>query len=259
MTSFATREGTYAPPGAAADERNGAMQQAKSTAQEAAEDIFFGQIVINWARWFVIAAAAVLIVGTSNDTGQLVLGILPVIGLMVVNFYLHGRRLAERPANAALVSLASVLDLAVITAVVLIGVSSGGQGLASPFFVAYYPVALAFAFVRQPAVSIGYTVLALAAYTGACLLVDPELIADSGKAEILVARLVTLAAMGGLGTYFWRIQRGRAFPGGRTTATVRYLAHVLPVRTRPSAGAANPSRPGRSADRSGSAPTAELR
>ena len=95
MTSFATRGDTYAPSGEAADERDGAMQQTKSTAQEAAEDIFFGQIVINWARWFVIAAAAVLIVGTSDDAGQLVLGILPVIGLMVVNFYLHGRRLAR--------------------------------------------------------------------------------------------------------------------------------------------------------------------
>lgn len=209
MTSFATRGDTYAPSGEAADERDGAMQQTKSTAQEAAEDIFFGQIVINWARWFVIAAAAVLIVGTSDDAGQLVLGILPVIGLMVVNFYLHGRRLAEQPANAALVSLASVLDVVVITAVVFVGVGSGGEGLASPFFVAYYPMALAFAFVRQPAVSIAYTVLALLAYTGACLLADPELVENSGNAEILVARLVTLAAMGGLGTYFWRIQRGR--------------------------------------------------
>ncbi len=223
MTSFATRGDTYAPPGEAADKRDGAMQQAKSTAQEAAEDIFFDQIVINWARWFVIAAAAVLIVGTSDDTGQLVLGILPVIGLMMVNFYLHGRRLAERPANAALVSLASVLDIAVITAVVLIGVSSGGQGLDSPFFVAYYPVALTFAFVRQPAVSVGYTVLALGAYTGACLLVDPELLADGGKAEILVARLVTLAAMGGLGTYFWRIQRGRRRAAGAAVHAGREL------------------------------------
>ena len=30
------------------------MTEMRSAAQEAAEDIFFGQIVIIWARWFVI-------------------------------------------------------------------------------------------------------------------------------------------------------------------------------------------------------------
>ena len=29
--------------------------------REQAEDIFFGQVVINWARWFVIAAGVVLV------------------------------------------------------------------------------------------------------------------------------------------------------------------------------------------------------
>jgi len=36
------------------------MDIARTHAKEAAEDIFFGQVVIIWARWFLIAGGAVL-------------------------------------------------------------------------------------------------------------------------------------------------------------------------------------------------------
>ena len=37
------------------------MNETRTPEQEAAEDVFFGREVINWARWFVIAAAVVLV------------------------------------------------------------------------------------------------------------------------------------------------------------------------------------------------------
>ena len=184
------------------------MQQAPTTEREAAEDVFFGQLVMNWARWFVIAAATVLVVLTAEQTGDLVLGIWPIVGLMALNFYLHGRRLAERPANRTLITLASVVDVLVITTVVFAGLGTGQRGFESPFFVAYYPVVLAFAFVMPPRVSFVYTAAALVAYAGASGFAGPGDI-DSAAAEALTARLITLAAMGGLGTYFWRMQRDR--------------------------------------------------
>ena len=185
------------------------MQNVRSIALESAEDIFFGQSVINWARWFVIAAAAVLILWTADTTSELVIGILPVVALMAVNFYLHGRRLAEQPANPAMVTMASLLDIVGITAIILFWPVEGFTGFDSRFFIAYFPVVLAFAFVMPPRISLAYTGLALVAYTGACFLVDPVFSSDADKAEGLVARLIALAAMGGLGTYFWRIQRNR--------------------------------------------------
>ena len=183
------------------------MHELKSVAREAAEDIFFGQVVMNWARWFLIIGGMVLILWTAQSEVEAVLGIVPVVGLMAVNFLLHGRYLAERPANPVLITLASMLDVAVITLMVLLW--SEQRGLESQFFIMYYPVVLAFAFVMPPRASVAYTALTLAAYTGACFLADPFFIGSVGDAKALLIRLITVGAMGGLATYYWRIQRSR--------------------------------------------------
>ena len=96
------------------------MNDTRSIKQEGAEDIFFGQVVMNWARWFLIAGGVVLVVWRAGDINELIVGTLAVVALMAVNFYLHGRHLAQRPANPTLITVASLLDLAVITLVVLI-------------------------------------------------------------------------------------------------------------------------------------------
>ncbi len=184
------------------------MQNPHTLNQETAEDIFFGQAVIIWARWFLIAAATALVLTSFDDQATLIKGTLPIVGLMAMNFYLHGRRLAERPANPQLITLASVLDVAVISVVVATGLGSGQPGIESAFFVAYYPVVLAFAFVMQPRATLAFTALVLGAYAGASVLGSAGSM-SSMELESFAARLVTLAAMGGLGTYFWRIQRGR--------------------------------------------------
>ena len=192
------------------------MQEVRDKTHEAAEDVFFGQVVINWARWFVIAAGVVLVLLTADDTTKIVVGVLPVVGLMVMNFYLHGRRLAERPANRALITGASLVDLAVITAVVLAW--PGQNGLHSEFFILYYPLVLAFAFVMPPRVTLAYTVGAMAAYAGICFLADPTVFGNVEEVEALVARLITLGAMGALGTFYWRIQRNRRSAAAVDTA-----------------------------------------
>ena len=86
----------------------------------AAEDIYFGQVVASWARWFVIAAAVLMILWTSVDTSKLISGILPVVGLIVVNFYLHGRCLAGQPANGTLIAVAAAIDIALITGLIVL-------------------------------------------------------------------------------------------------------------------------------------------
>ncbi len=194
------------------------MKATGQVMQEGAEDIFFGQVVINWARWFLIAGGIFLVLLTGANEAKLVMGIVPLLSLMALNFFLHGRQLAERPANPALITLASVADLAVITGVILLW--SEDAGLGSQFFIMYYPVVLAFAFVMPRGLTSMYTfmaLMALAAYAGACVLVDVHSstdlasmsLADAGPLKVLITRLVTLGAMGGLGTYFWRVQRVR--------------------------------------------------
>ena len=124
-----------------------------------------------------------------------------------MNFLLHGRYLMQQPANMALIMLTSLLDLFIISLLVLLW--PGGRGLESPFFVFYYPVVLAFGFVVSRPIEAGYTALALIAYSVTSFVAHPGLIYDSGDLKVLVLRLVTIGAIGGLANYYFRIQRER--------------------------------------------------
>ncbi len=190
------------------------MRDIRTAAQEAAEDIFFGQVVTIWARWFVILAGAVLVLFTLDTSTGLSLAFIPLVVLIAANFVLHGRHYLERPVRAPLIFATSVLDIVIVTLLVVFW--QGAQGLASPFYVLYYPVLLAFAFVMPWRATAVFGVLALSAYLGAVFAGDllsgglkglfisnPELI------EQLVLRLITLSATAGLGAYYWRIQRER--------------------------------------------------
>ena len=181
--------------------------------REQAEDIFFGQVVINWSRWFVIAAGVALVMILTTTPEELTVGIIPIVGLMVVNFYLHGRRLAQKPANRGLIVISSVLDLALITAVIAIGPAPAAAGLGNQFYVAYFPVIAAFGFVMPRMYTAVYTFVAMAAYTAACVLVDAkDTIAPQDSMadlESLITRLIVFGAVGGLASFFWRVQRQR--------------------------------------------------
>jgi hypothetical protein len=180
------------------------MRRLGDAAREAAEDVFFGQIVLIWARWAMIAAAAVLFLWNTGDVGTMTQRVLLLAGLMAVNFFLHGRYLVERPANRALILLASLADVALIAAAVALW-----GGFTSQLFVLLYPVLFAFALVFPPRFTVGLTVLATALYMGGVAFAGLAWAADLQLVKILLVRLLTLGAVGGLGTYYWRIQRDR--------------------------------------------------
>jgi hypothetical protein len=183
------------------------MNDLQSGQLEAAEDLFFGQIVIIWARWFLVLTGIILFFLTTTEETELARAVLPIVSLMAMNFFLHGRYLMERPANRALILIASLLDLTIITYTILFW--PGQSGLQSLFFVFYYPVVFSFAFVFPWQYSIAYTALVFLAYTGASFYADRTFLAAVLDQQILVERLITIGAMGGLGTYYWRIQRDR--------------------------------------------------
>lgn len=182
------------------------MNEIRSPEQEAAEDIFFGQLVIIWARWFVIAAGVVLVIWSASDLARLTAGILLVVALMIMNFFLHGAYTLERPQNRGVVTVVSLLDLAIVTAIVLFFQGSGG--FASPFFVFYYPLVVAFALVFPRRVAAGYIAATIVAYLLVSTFVGPSL-ASAGEVKTLILRAITLASVGGLATYYWRVQRDR--------------------------------------------------
>jgi hypothetical protein len=210
-----------------------------ATQQEEAEDIFFGQIVIVLARWFFLSAIMILALTATKDVNETSTVTLLVVALMAINFFIHGRYVMERPANRLLLMVAGVLDLLIISFFVLAWDWRGNQGLNSEFYIFYYPMVFAFALVFPPRATLRYALLAIGLYLGACvlglllpggwpvqaarpwpqpgftetlaLLLPGGWLAPAGVAifKIVVSRLVTLAAMGGLGTFYWRIQRQR--------------------------------------------------
>ena len=190
------------------DRRRESSTESERTSQRAeAEDIYFGQVASNWARWFIVGTGALLILWTSGDTTKLIVGILPVVGLMVMNFYLHGRLLAGRPANRTLIGVAAAADIGLIMGLILLW--PGSIPLGNGLFVMFYPVLLAFAFVMPPRISIGCAVGVIAAYAALTVIIDPMALTDIESAETLIERLITLGAVGLLGAYYWRIQRRR--------------------------------------------------
>ena len=173
--------------------------------REAAEDLFFGQAAILWARWALIAGGALLALGRSASPPELALTISPVLVLLLVNFYLHGRYLVEQPANERLVLLTSVLDLLMVT--VMAALWRGPAGIGNPYFVLFYPIVFAFALVFPPRLALAHTATALVLYALFVLLGWPTVLDSARELKVLVERLITLGAMGGLGTYYWRILR----------------------------------------------------
>jgi hypothetical protein len=187
------------------------MLNIRSDVRAAAEDVYFGQLVAIWARWFLVVAGIVLALWSDGTASDLAWGVVPVMALMGVNIFLHSRYIGGKPVNAGAVLVASVIDIAAITAVVALW--SGQTGLLSQFFVLYYPVLLALAFVLPRAVSFPFTVVTIGLYTLVCVLAGAaggDAVNTTVELKALVMRDVTMASMTVLGAYYWRMQRSRS-------------------------------------------------
>ena len=182
-------------------------REVRTASQANQEDVFFGQTVIMWARWSVIVAGIVLVLWTSTNVGLLTQTMPFFLVLMAVNFFLHGRYVMGSPLNRTVVTVASVIDLLLITAIVVLW--PGAHGLNNPFFVLYFPVVFAFALVFTRKVEAAYTVLAIGLYVGACVLTRTVPFDLGNDDKTLVMRVIVIAAMGFLGNYYFRIQRDR--------------------------------------------------
>jgi hypothetical protein len=140
---------------------------------------------------------------------------------MGMNFYLHGRYLMERPVRTPLIVATSLMDLVIISGLVVFWpLAENETRLDNQFFLFYYPMIIGFAFVMPRRAEFLYTAAAIALYTCILLLtVDidfrpdhPEYstsVALQVNLKIILFRLISMAAVGGLANYYWRIQRQR--------------------------------------------------
>ncbi|HYL08478.1 MAG TPA: hypothetical protein VEU76_08005 [Candidatus Udaeobacter sp.] len=199
-------------------------REVRTKSQAEQEDVFFGQTVIVWARWAVIVAGIVLVLWTSTDVALLSRTMPFFLVLMAINFFFHGRYVMGSPLNRTVVTAASIVDLVLITAIVIFWPNA--EGFHNQFYVLYFPVVFAFALVFTRKIEVVYTVLAIAAYTGACLLTGTLAVTDGLGMKTLVMRLIVIASMGFLGNFYFRIQRDRLAKASRGDAATRHEMHA---------------------------------
>ena len=177
--------------------------QQRLTSTDVSENLAHGQFVIIAARWILVLAGLVLTLWLPGEIGDLRVQILTLLLLAVVNFYLHAQLLMRRPAADAIAYLASAADLVVITLLVMQGGASG-----SNLYIFYFPaiVALSVAFPTELVLSYaGTTMLVYASVYIYDLDVEPT----SAQGQVLIARLLMIAAVAVCGNVYWRIENRR--------------------------------------------------
>ncbi len=166
---------------------------------ESTDDLAHGQVVIIAARWVLIVAGLVLALWITEDTSNLAVQLVVILGLAVGNFYLHSQVLQRRPTMSAVVYAASAGDLTVIS--LLVGM---GGGLESGLFVFYFPAILALSVAFHPRTTALFAGTAILVYG----VIGATTLSGAGG-EVLVTRLIMLAAVAVCGSIYWQVERSR--------------------------------------------------
>ena len=168
---------------------------------EALKDLAHVQMVIIAARWVLIAAGFGLAIVKPEDgaINELRLLIVVILGLAVANFYLHTQVLMKKPVLAPVVYAASIADLVAISLIVM----AKGGGLA-PHYVFYFPAILAFTVAFRAELTLAFAGSAILAYG----LISAGSI-DAVGAEVIVVRMLMMAAVAVCGSKYWGIERRR--------------------------------------------------
>jgi hypothetical protein len=163
------------------------------------EDLFYGQAVIVWARWILIATGLVLSFWDPQSLSLLQIQLAAIIALAFGNFYLHVQLLRGHPAIDRVVYAASAADLAVVTTLVI---AQGGYS--SPVFVFYFAAVLG--------LSVAFPAVLTAIYTSAVVVVYGIVsvsTADSADYPAVFTRLLMIAAIAVCGALFARSESHR--------------------------------------------------
>lgn len=159
-----------------------------------------GQKVIVTARWILVLAGLLLILLTPGTLGQLRVQVLVLLGLAVANFYLCAQIFMRRPTMEPVMYAASLADLIVIA---LILISQGGFD--SGTFVFFFPALLAISVAFPGPMLFLFTGGAMTMYAMIGLFTLPA----TGDMQLLVIRLLMLAAVAVCGYKYSRIERNR--------------------------------------------------
>jgi hypothetical protein len=163
------------------------------------EDLGFGQPVLVWARWILIGTGLLLSFWNPSDPTTLKVQLAAIVALAFGNFYLHVQLLRGHPALDAVVYGASLADIGVVTALVLVQ-----GGYPSPVFVFYFAAVVGISVAFPTWLTAGYTGLVVGVY-GVVTLAT----ATTDELPAVFTRLLMIAAVAVCGNLFARSETKR--------------------------------------------------
>jgi hypothetical protein len=163
------------------------------------EDLVFGQTVLVWARWILIGTGLVLSFWTPRDLLTLQVQLAAIVALAFGNFYLHVQLLRGHAAVDKVVYAASLADICVVTALVLVQ-----GGYSSPVFVFYFAAVVGISVAFPTNLTAGYTMLVVGVYGLVCLAT-----ATADEYPAVFTRLLMIAAIAVCGNLFARNESHR--------------------------------------------------
>ena len=180
----------------------------QDSAPDDMEELAHGQIVIVSARWVLVLAGLLLTLWDPGAIGSLRIEILLILLMAVANFYLHAQALMRRPILPQIIYAASAGDLAIVTIFVIMA-----GGFSSNLYTFYFPAVLAFSVVFPTAITFLYIASTAALYTlislGSFVVTGVGYSMAENDLQVLVTRLLVLAAIAVCGNIYWRIERDR--------------------------------------------------
>jgi hypothetical protein len=163
------------------------------------EDLAYGQTVLVWARWILIGTGLLLSFWSPKDLTTLQVQLAAIIALAFGNFYLHVQLLRGHPALDYVVYAASVADITVVTALVLVQ-----NGYPSPVFIFYFAAIVGISVAFPTWVTAGYTAIVVGVYGMICLATAPV-----EDLPAVFTRLLMIAAVAVCGNVFARSEAKR--------------------------------------------------
>ena len=163
------------------------------------EDLAYGQTVLVWARWILIGTGLLLSFWSPKDLTTLQVQLAAIIALAFGNFYLHVQLLRGHPALDNVVYAASLADITVVTALVLVQ-----NGYPSPVFIFYVAAIVGISVAFPTWMTVGYTSLVIGVYGLICVATAPV-----EDLPAVFTRLLMIAAVALCGNVFARSEARR--------------------------------------------------
>ena len=163
------------------------------------EDLAYGQTVLVWARWILIGTGLLLSFWGPKDLLTLQVQLAAIIALAFGNFYLHVQLLRGHPAIDNVVYGASIADISVVTALVLVQ-----HGYPSPVFIFYFAAIVGISVAFPSMLTAAYTSIVVGVY-GIIALAT----ATPDDYPAVFTRLLMIAAVAVCGNVFARSESKR--------------------------------------------------